>query len=361
MNEIIERFKHDDWITYWSGDKWSPLGTSHWVSLYVQRPFTDDTDYFVNQAVVVCDGETTSCYIRESERKLFGAGIVEKVNSNPSYVSEVCMGLKSGADMILSIYKDIRTDFTYEFYANYKTVFIKDYYPFHIKVKNVVDFLPKDLLEKYLPELQEARVHAEPVFSLEIGFMKRIADFVARKSGYKAEHVLYCLTDEVASYWKDGKNLPDIKTLEERLNGVAMFFKDEKIAGVLSGAEITGLSSIFSVAKDANKLQGQMAFKGKVTGRVRIIFDPSAVKQFEKGDILVAPWTRPEYLPIMEKAGAFITDGGGILSHAAIVARELKKPCVIGTKVATKVLKDGDMVEVDAERGVVKIIKRASV
>ncbi|MDO8581302.1 MAG: PEP-utilizing enzyme, partial [bacterium] len=62
----------------------------------------------------------------------------------------------------------------------------------------------------------------------------------------------------------------------------------------------------------------------------------------------------PEFLSLMVKAGAIVTDAGGILSHAAITARELKKPCVIGTKIATKVFKDGDRVEVDAERGIIK-------
>jgi pyruvate,water dikinase len=61
----------------------------------------------------------------------------------------------------------------------------------------------------------------------------------------------------------------------------------------------------------------------------------------------------------MKRASAFITDEGGITCHAAIVARELKKPCIIGTKIATQVLKDGDEVEVDAERGIVRIIKRS--
>ena len=67
--------------------------------------------------------------------------------------------------------------------------------------------------------------------------------------------------------------------------------------------------------------------------------------------------TRPEFLPLMSKASAFITDEGGITCHAAIVAREMKKPCIIGTKIGTKALKDGDMIEVDADKGVVKIIK----
>jgi pyruvate,water dikinase len=52
-----------------------------------------------------------------------------------------------------------------------------------------------------------------------------------------------------------------------------------------------------------------------------------------------------------------VTDEGGVTCHAAIVAREMKKPCIIGTKIATKVLKDGDLVEVDANKGVVKILK----
>ena len=68
--------------------------------------------------------------------------------------------------------------------------------------------------------------------------------------------------------------------------------------------------------------------------------------------------TRPEFLPLMKKAAAFVTDAGGLLSHAAIVARELKKPCIIATETATKVFKDGDLIEVDADKGVVRVLKR---
>jgi pyruvate,water dikinase len=74
----------------------------------------------------------------------------------------------------------------------------------------------------------------------------------------------------------------------------------------------------------------------------------------KKGEILIASMTRPEFLPAMQKAAAFVTDEGGITSHAAIVSREMKKPCIIGTKIATKVFKDGDMVEVDANKGIVR-------
>ena len=74
---------------------------------------------------------------------------------------------------------------------------------------------------------------------------------------------------------------------------------------------------------------------------------------FDLGNILVTSITRPEFVPLMRKALCIITDEGGIASHAAIVSRELNVPCVIGTKYATKVLKDGDTVEVDMEKGTI--------
>ncbi|PIZ52209.1 hypothetical protein COY27_01065 [Candidatus Woesearchaeota archaeon CG_4_10_14_0_2_um_filter_33_13] len=72
------------------------------------------------------------------------------------------------------------------------------------------------------------------------------------------------------------------------------------------------------------------------------------------GEILIAAMTRPEYVPLMKKAKAVITDEGGVTSHAAIVSRELGIPCVIGTKIATKIFKTGDVIVIDLEKGEVK-------
>ena len=76
-----------------------------------------------------------------------------------------------------------------------------------------------------------------------------------------------------------------------------------------------------------------------------------------QGDVLVSTATNIDLVPAMKKAAAIVTDVGGVTCHAAVVSRELKVPCVIGTKVATKWLRDGDLVEVDAAEGVVKKIK----
>ncbi len=92
----------------------------------------------------------------------------------------------------------------------------------------------------------------------------------------------------------------------------------------------------------------------RVIRPIRIIFNPSKSKKFDQGDILITSMTRPQFVPLMKKAGAIVTDAGGILSHAAIVSREFKKPCIIGTQTATKAFKEGEVVEVDANKGVVR-------
>ena len=118
------------------------------------------------------------------------------------------------------------------------------------------------------------------------------------------------------------------------------------IAKILDKEEKTGIKELF----------GQTACMGKVSGRVKIINSVSDMKKMKKGDILVSIATNPDIVTAMKIAAAIITEQGGITSHAAIVSRELRMPCIIGTRIATKVLHDGDLVEVDANKGVIKII-----
>jgi phosphohistidine swiveling domain-containing protein len=94
-----------------------------------------------------------------------------------------------------------------------------------------------------------------------------------------------------------------------------------------------------------------------VRARVRILLDLSDSDKFKKGEILVATMTSPEYIFAIKKASAVITDSGGLTSHAAIVTRELNKPCLVGTKFATQIFHDGDMVEIDTNQGTARIIK----
>ncbi len=105
-------------------------------------------------------------------------------------------------------------------------------------------------------------------------------------------------------------------------------------------------------------IKGAIANKGVAIGKVKIIKNVNDFKKFNENDILVAKLTDPSYVTIIIKASAIITDQGGITSHPAIISREFNLPCIVGAGNATQVLKDGDMVEVDADKGVVKILKR---
>lgn len=152
---------------------------------------------------------------------------------------------------------------------------------------------------------------------------------------------------------------PDRKELQQReKNGV--FYWDEEGHEALYGKDADEVKNKIlgsTDLSDVDDFRGLTATMGKATGKVKIIKSAKEINKIEKGDILVAVMTRPDYVPAMRKAAAIVTDEGGITSHAAIISRELGIPCIIGTKIATKVLKDGMFVEVNANHGWVKIIK----
>lgn len=103
-------------------------------------------------------------------------------------------------------------------------------------------------------------------------------------------------------------------------------------------------------------LTGQTAMQGYAQGIARIITSQADFARFKEGDILVTSMTRPDFVPLMRKAAGIVTNEGGITSHAAIVARELGVPCIIGTKFATQHIPDGALVEVRANHGTVRVI-----
>lgn len=141
-------------------------------------------------------------------------------------------------------------------------------------------------------------------------------------------------------------------------NENASYFSGDK-AEKIAKKELNNLYKIIAV----KEFKGVIANSGTVTGVVRIINSGNIEsvrrvrKEFKKGEILITEMTQPNIMDIASKSAAIVTDEGGMLSHAAIISRELKIPCVVGTHFATSVLKDGDLVEVDADKGIIKILK----
>lgn len=109
--------------------------------------------------------------------------------------------------------------------------------------------------------------------------------------------------------------------------------------------------------KEVKEIKGQIAYLGRAQGKVKIVNKSEEMSKMEEGDVLVSEMTVPEIITAMKKAAAIVTDEGGITCHAAIVSRELKIPCLIGTKIATKVLRDGQLVEVDATKGLLRLLE----
>ncbi len=123
--------------------------------------------------------------------------------------------------------------------------------------------------------------------------------------------------------------------------------------GSIRAAEMKHFTLLEPPAGNA-ALKGRPAFPGSAKGKVAVILNISQFGQFREGDILVAPFTTVSYLPLMRRAKAILTETGGITSHAAIVSRELKVPCIVGIPHLLATLKTGDAVEVDAGQGTVK-------
>lgn len=170
--------------------------------------------------------------------------------------------------------------------------------------------------------------------------------------------IQYLLIDEFLTLRNDKLSKADLSRVLARQKGY-LIYQQQVIENYNLDTFLT--KSCLSLKREetllATSIKGVSAYQGKVIGKVRKIITKKDISKLLSGEVLVAETTYPDHVPIMKLACAFVTDEGGITCHAAIVARELKKPCIVGTKIATQVLKDGDMVEVDADNGVVKIIK----
>ncbi len=135
-----------------------------------------------------------------------------------------------------------------------------------------------------------------------------------------------------------------------------LFIVQSRPETVWSMKEVTSTSSstLTSVAEARIVLKGLPASPGVYAGKAKIVFSPEdAAKKIQKGDILVTKMTNPDWVPYMRLAGAIVTDEGGMTCHAAIVSRELGIPCIVGSKDATKLLRDGETYTVDARSGVI--------
>lgn len=186
-------------------------------------------------------------------------------------------------------------------------------------------------------------------------FFKLIAEHL----GVPYAQWIYLTSDEIIQVLRGKVSLKEL-ALGEREKGY-IFMMEGGVQKMAIGEEGKSLSewvdkSLNKVEENITEFKGQPASPGHATGKARVILLAKDSHNLKDGEILVCAMTSPDYVPAMKRSSAIVTDEGGLLCHAAIMSREFGKPCVIATKIATKVLKDGDLVEVNADNGIIKIM-----
>lgn len=181
----------------------------------------------------------------------------------------------------------------------------------------------------------------------------------AKRLSSEPLYAKYVLESEYEAMFVKGAPLLTDTELKERYRASAYFCVDGKDT-LVAGDEALKYKELYQKNTEGAQvdgvLKGSVAYPGFVRGRAIIVNAAADMEKFRDGDILISIATNPVLVPAMSRAAAIVTNTGGVTCHAAIVSRELKIPCVVGTKVATQVIQDGDQVEVDANKGIVRKI-----
>lgn len=230
-------------------------------------------------------------------------------------------------------------------------------------LKHVSEHQEKQTQDIDLPEnIEWLKQHIKEIVYLRNNFAE-LGSFATYKSSTFLEHA----SQQFGLSWKEarwlsieeflegmqGKDIPSQTIIEERKKAYGLIQFEGK-NHILTGEKLKNVLHPLLTRSVEQTVSGLVAHPGKVQGKVKIILTPMDIIKVEKGDIIISPETTPDFLPAIHTSVAIVTDQGGIISHAAIVAREFKKPCIVGTKYATQIFKDGDYVEVDAEQGIVR-------
>lgn len=189
------------------------------------------------------------------------------------------------------------------------------------------------------------------LFALADSRVKELYREAAAALSLKPDDFFAMTADEMVESLKSGKAAVSGAVLEQRQKAYCLILFDGKIGFYKPSA-----GQAQDLGGQVSELTGVAASTGVVTGRVRLINDLKDAKQLKRGEVIVTAMTRPEMGAALDRAVGFVTDEGGLLCHAAIISREMKKPCVIATGNATKILKDGQNIEVDGSKGIVKVL-----
>ncbi len=205
-------------------------------------------------------------------------------------------------------------------------------------------------LVKISQELLYLQTYRLDIFSLSYFKAYSLFKEIAKRFNYQVEELVYLTGKEIIELFEDQR--VEKNEIQKRQKNYALILNNNHFS-IFSGDSMqeTSQQAVYGL-----EVKGTIANRGRAKGVAKLVFDIKDISKINKGDIIVSPMTRPELVPAIIKSSGIITDFGGILCHAAIVSREFGVPCIVGTKNATKIFKDGDTVELNAYDGVARKI-----
>ena len=354
-NDIVKLIEKKEWIKRWAGS-YTFISASYWGKQY-KTSLERELGIGFDHSLFVHKKGTVSFYLVKSELDNFGNTLAKKATKNNKVAIQWCLELKDNADLITKIMKKLQGEIPSKTEYQEFLVAFDRHLPLHNAMKKTVDYFSIEVLNKLLPYFKDARLYTEHVYSDTESFFRSVTRKIAEKEKYNSDY-LTCLTQLEFENYLQTRKLPNEKILQTRFESSVLYFENAK-EYIEAGKQTENIEeAIFSKSIQGKKeIKGVSAYKGIAKGTARIIPDPHKISTFNKGDILITGMTRPEFLPVMKKASAIVTDAGGILCHAAISARELKIPCVVGTQLSSSIFHDGDKIKVNANTGIISLIK----
>ena len=202
------------------------------------------------------------------------------------------------------------------------------------------------------------RSHRTEIYYSSPIYLAELFKAIAQKLGLKDyRDLLYLYADEIIPLLETGKKAPS-ELIAQRKIAYAVIPDGATYSSIEGKAalELAEKLQLRGAHENTGIVHGQSAYMGKVRGIAVVVHHVGELNKVKKRMILVAHATNVNFVPALKLVSGIVTEEGGILSHASIISRELKIPAVIGTKHATKTFKDGEMIEVDANKGIVRRI-----
>lgn len=295
------------------------------------------------------DGEKVCCYHRLADFTHFKETVTAKLIADNDLFARLNRAFLSDAEALEKALARPGADNLSEIFDLYSRLM-----SFYI-------FVVSDKFNQAQPAALSSRLKSEALPYTVDEQVEKLARELLSRADYDVGLARYLTKNEILML-ADKPGSVDCEQIRKRRSGY-IIFNDELITD-MSFAQYCQKHELDNpedreVVGESEVVKGQMAYAGNARGKVRIVNRKEDLGKVQKGDILVTTMTNTTYLLAMKKAAAIITDEGGVICHAAIVAREMKKPCLVGTKTATRILHDGDEVEIDGRQGTFRKINKS--